>query len=282
MATDEKLHGSLPHSKSVDSVFTLESVYIDALSQVERLHGSGTLSKKHYNILLHTTRLEDLLTTCEKSAKLKHDQNGISKTITSAVTRITRYSDAIDMIAQSSPQAYGLNVVGLVWGSLKFLLVVARDISAIHDLIVETIHSVHQLLPNLGALIKIYGDSEIKLLYKPLVEFYKAIISFGLRTAEYLSRDSHSSKTIARSAWTSLRAEFEGSRSRLQEAVHLIEQAAGVEHMYTTDCIRKDQTSEVRRQEEFRGGTWIIPTMSQDLKIYPRLPQGAATPNTEG
>jgi len=238
--------------------FSLESVYADASKQIESLHVSGRLSKEYYDVLLRTTNPDDLITNVSNSSRLQDGGGYFQKVVDSTVARINRYADAIDMIAQSSPQAYGLNIVGLVWGSLKFLLVVAKDVSAAHDTIVQTLDYVRQSLPNLGALTYIYGESQLQLLYKPLLDIYAAVISFGLQTAEHLSRTTSSLKALAHSAWSSLQADFELSLTKLKAAGQIVEQAANVEHMYATDSIRKDQGREIFRQELFRRGMYSI------------------------
>ena len=43
----------------------------------------------------------------------------------SLLERLGKFEAAIDMLAQASPQVLGLNLVGLIWGSLKILLVVS-------------------------------------------------------------------------------------------------------------------------------------------------------------
>jgi len=234
--------------------FTLESVYADALKEIESLHVSGRLSKEYYDVLLRTTNPSDLITNVGNSSRLQNGGGHFEKIVKPTVARLNRYAKAIDMIAQSSPQAYGLNIVGLVWGSLKFLLVVAEDVSAAHDTIVQTLDDVRQSLPNLGAPTYIYGESQLQLLYKPLLDIYAAVISFGLQTAEHLCRSTSSLKALAHSAWSSLQAEFAASLTKLKVAGQRVEQAANVEHMYATDVIRKDQGREAFRQERFRQG----------------------------
>lgn len=234
--------------------FTLESVCADALRNFESLHVSGRLSKKYYDVLLRTTSPDELIINVGNSSGLQKDEGRFEKVVDSTVARINRYADAIDMIAQSSPQAYGLNIVGLVWGSLKFLLVIAKDISAAYDTIVQTLDYVRQSLPNLGALIYIYGESQLQLLYKPLLDIYAAIISFGLQTAEHLCRNTSSLKALAHSAWSSLQSDFAMSLTKLKVAGQSVEQAANVEHMYATDVARRDQGREVVKQDRFRQG----------------------------
>lgn len=48
--------------------------------------------------------------------------------VAATVARLTRFADAIDMIAQSSSQVYGLDVLGLIWESMKVFLIVAKDL----------------------------------------------------------------------------------------------------------------------------------------------------------
>jgi hypothetical protein len=234
--------------------FTLESVYADALKRIESLHVSGRLSKEYYDVLLRTTNPDDLITNVGNSSGLHNGGGRFEKVVDSTMASLNRYADAIDMIAQSSPQASGLNIVGMVWGSLKFLLVIAKDISAAHDTIVQTLDYVRQSLPNLEALIYIYGESQLQLLYKPLLDIYAAIISFGLQTAEHLCRNTSSLKALAHSAWSSLQSDFASSLTKLKVAGQRVEQAANVEHMYATDLTRKDQGREMIKQDRFRRG----------------------------
>ena len=254
METDQNVGTSLHQPERSTTAFTVESVYADALAHIEHLRASAGLSSKYYDILLQTTSPDEIISNVDNASSLQRDGGRFGKAVGSTMTRIHRYADAIDMIAQSSPQAYGLNIVGLIWGSFKFLLVVAEDISASYNTVVQTLEHVRQSLPSLRALTHIYGGSELQLLYTPLVDIYAAVISLGIKTAEHLSRGTHSMKTVAHSAWSSLQADFEPSLENLADAGQRIEQAASVEHMYATDVIRKNQGSEMLRQEYFRNG----------------------------
>jgi hypothetical protein len=37
---------------------------------------------------------------------------------------LDKNSDAIDMVVQSTPQICGLSLMGLIWGGLKFIVIV--------------------------------------------------------------------------------------------------------------------------------------------------------------
>ena len=237
--------------------FTVETVYRDALEQIRKLHHAGALPEKYYNDLLDTTDPNDVLPYGNDLQETKNGGGRMMKSAKSALARISRYTEAIDMIAQSSPQAYGLNIIGLLWGSFKFLLVIANDVSETHEVIIQTLDKVRTALPNIATLIDIYGDSKLHLLHRPLVDIYAAIISFGVTTAEHSAKSKHPLKTLAHSTWNSLQTDFELSIAKLEAAGRRVEQAASVEHMYATDIIRRDQSLEMRKQENFRRGTFM-------------------------
>ena len=44
----------------------------------------------------------------------------------SLLERLGKFETAIDMLAQSMPQVMGLSLVGIIWGSIKVLLIVSQ------------------------------------------------------------------------------------------------------------------------------------------------------------
>jgi hypothetical protein len=115
--------------------------------------------------------------------------------------RLGKFETAIDMLAQSMPQVMGLSLVGIIWGSIKILLVVSQSMS--HDWalwltdmqysrdFVDTISAVvdeldHILMgvPALEVYVQIFGASRIRLLEEPLVALYAALINFGIEAAK--------------------------------------------------------------------------------------------------
>ncbi len=252
-------HGNaVPGVDQKDGTYTLNSIYRDALARLDITQGCGQLPAKYHEILIHTTNADDLLSSLdiiEKSSTQSTVPKGrLEKAIASTAARLRRYSDAIDMIAQSSPQAFGVNVTGIVWGSIKFLLVIATDIESTRELVIETLDYIQHSLPVLEALVPLYGQSRVQLLYKPLLDVYSAIISLALQAAGRFDRSSSSVKSLGRSAWQSLQADFDEPLKRIREAGMRIEQAVHVEHMYITDAIHRAQDTESLRQESFRRG----------------------------
>lgn len=119
--------------------YTLEDIYEDAISQLRAFMDAGHLSPADYELLLKTEKPEDVLDTLqeviEKNATLHADTKRRARNVLEPLLlRLERFSSAIDMLAQSSPQAMGLNLVGLIWSSVRFLLVVSKllDVSSWH------------------------------------------------------------------------------------------------------------------------------------------------------
>src|SRR5580700_10626855 len=110
---------------------TPESVYMDAMKQLGALRADGRLSHEDYEIVTGTTKPEEVLELVNTSiisntgtdSKIK---KRLKQTVEMFVRRMERFGSAIDMVVQSSPQILGLNLVGLIWGSVRFLLVVSE------------------------------------------------------------------------------------------------------------------------------------------------------------
>ena len=112
--------------------YTLEDIYEDAISQLRAFKDAGHLSPAEYELLLKTEKPEDILDTLqeaiEKNVTLHADTKRRARSVLEPLLlRLERFSSAIDILAQSSLQAMGLNPVGLIWGSVRFLLVVSKS-----------------------------------------------------------------------------------------------------------------------------------------------------------
>ena len=244
-------------SKTTTESYTLETIYNEAMEEVKALHASGKLSDDYYSNLISTKRPEDLHLIVEGENKRRVEgqtraKRSLNTIMSSTVEKLERYAGGIDMIAQSSPQALGLNIVGLVWGSLKVLMIIAQDITKSFEMIDQTLHDLERSLPILESLTKLYGTSDIQLLRQPLVDIYASIVSLGLVVIRLCERGPLD--TLGRSVWSSLQGDLNASIARLQKAGKLVEQAACVEHMHATKTIGTEQEREIHRQERFRRG----------------------------
>jgi hypothetical protein len=110
--------------------YTLADIYQDAIRQLQGLKDAGSLSAADYETLTETKEPKDILDTLqyaiEKNATSHADvKRRAQKVVEPLLLRLERFGSAIDVLAQSAPQAVGLNLVGLIWGSVRFLLVVS-------------------------------------------------------------------------------------------------------------------------------------------------------------
>ena len=265
-------------SKATNESYTLETIYNKAMEEVKALHSSGKLPDEYYNIIIQTKRPEDLLRVVEEEDKRRVEsqtraKRGLNTMVSSTVKKLDRYASAIDMIAQSLPQALGFNIVGLVWGSLKVLTVIAQDIAESFEMINQTLHDLERSLPILEGLTRLYGTSEVQLLRQPLVDMYASIISLGLVVIRLCERGTLD--TLGRSVWNSLQGDLNASIASLEKAGKLVEQAAHLEHMHATKTIGAEQKREIHKQERFRRGkicssfsyTCILTIVSPQLKL---------------
>jgi hypothetical protein len=100
---------------------TLQNVHDDAIKQ---LQDAGRLSPDDYRRIEGTT-LQDILVAVDTVVARTTNVTRIGGVFKSLLERLGKFEAAIDMLAQSSPQVLGLSLVGLIWGSLKILLVVS-------------------------------------------------------------------------------------------------------------------------------------------------------------
>ena len=80
---------------------------------------------------IESQSLQETLASVEDTVAQKARTAKIGGVFKSLLERLSKFETAIDMLAQSSPQVLGLSLVGLIWGSLKILLVVSRPSSSI-------------------------------------------------------------------------------------------------------------------------------------------------------
>lgn len=129
-----KTHLTMDPQSSVivsHSAYTLDSIYAEAIGQLKTLRDSGRLSSSDYDMLTTTKSPQDVLTFVDEAIKKSNAAHPIAKTRIGAVVepllqRLERFGAAIDMIVQSLPQIHGMNLIGLVWGGIKFVVVVSQ------------------------------------------------------------------------------------------------------------------------------------------------------------
>ena len=114
-------------------VFTLETIYADALENLQRLRDLNRLSQPDYETITRTYDLHNfdtLLLSAASPGDGEHRSQPRKKSVRGIVEsilfRFERFGRALDMLVQSSPSIVGVNVLGFIWGSLKFIITVSE------------------------------------------------------------------------------------------------------------------------------------------------------------
>jgi hypothetical protein len=103
---------------------TLQSVHDDAIKQ---LQDASRLSSADY-LRIEGATLQEVLASVDNTIARNVNAAKIGGVFKSLLERLGKFEKAIDMLAQSTPQVLGLNLVGLIWGSLKIFLVVSHSL----------------------------------------------------------------------------------------------------------------------------------------------------------
>ncbi|KAA6409811.1 MAG: hypothetical protein FRX48_06423 [Lasallia pustulata] len=235
--------------------YTLETIYAGALDQIKELRDTGKLSSADYDMITGDSTPGDVLTfmndTILRHARSQSDkQTRVREKAKPLLEGLERFGGVIDIFASSSPQVHGVNPARLIWGFMKFLLLVARDIVDTFDTVLTLLEDVIKELPALQAYINIYGSSKLQLLREPLVDIYAAFIVLGLQALKLFGRSAH--RTIGRSAWRSLDSDFKSLISRIEKNRTIVERNAAVERSNQADEASKVQLLENHRAETFR------------------------------
>ncbi|KAI9854314.1 MAG: hypothetical protein M1824_000407 [Vezdaea acicularis] len=263
---------------SSSPAFTLEEAYADAVAQLERLQQAGHLSLVDYNIVVDTRRPEELLAiindAATRSAKSHPDaKKRVQRVVEPLLMRLERFGSAIDLLAQCSPQITGVNIVGLIWGSVKFLLVIARDIIDTFQSVLNTLDSIFKALPVLDIYHKLFGSSNIQLIRAPLVKMYAEFVAFAVQAVKSFNRSEM--RTLVRSAWSSLQKELKLCIIRIEKAGEDLDKAAQIEHLNQAEQMHSNLKLEIEKQERFRRevrlyfGQTIDSRISTDFALPP-------------
>jgi len=186
--------------------YDLKDIYLDAHKQLKDLQVAGQLSADDFQMITAKTKADDLKTLAYSVRKSSPHSKGAQDIIPRLVVSLKRFENAIDMIVQSSPPIMGLNLVGLIWGGLKFILVVSRrvgrmiftltlkftqiagDMVDTLNMVVDLLDEVLKGLPVLEAYVEMFGASTSQLLRAPLTNLYAELIAFVVMAVKLFDR----------------------------------------------------------------------------------------------
>ena len=110
--------------------YTLETIYAGALDQIKKLRDAAKLSSADYDMITGDSRPEDVLTfmndTILRHASYQSNKRiRVREKVKPLLEGLERFGGVIDIFASSSPQVHGVNPARLIWGFMKFLLLVS-------------------------------------------------------------------------------------------------------------------------------------------------------------
>lgn len=123
-------------SGSSSGSYNLESIYQGALDRLQSMQDAGQLSSTDYALITSTSTPGEALLQVEaaKASSSKTHPNVIRlmASVKPLLSQLERFGGAIDMVVQSSPQIVGFSILGLVWGSIKFMVTVSPSTAYCH------------------------------------------------------------------------------------------------------------------------------------------------------
>jgi hypothetical protein len=200
-------------------LYTFETIHKEAVDQLKQLQSENRLSDQDLAVLTGTQSGEDVLNYA-RDVILKCDANSkrrekIKRVLEPLILRLDRYDSAISSLVSALPSPFGANIAGLIWGSLKFVLMVciaahdqlylsnqhfveqiANDIVQTWETVLDTLEQITKVLPSVKAYVELYGKSQLQLLREPLVNIYADMISFGLRAVKLINKSKLSVLTL--------------------------------------------------------------------------------------
>jgi hypothetical protein len=85
------------------------------------------MSDVDFNVLFNTRKAKDVLayanSTLVKDGKVSRVEK-LKRVLESLTQKLERFEAVIDTLISIASKPYGVNVIGIIWGSLKFVLMV--------------------------------------------------------------------------------------------------------------------------------------------------------------
>ncbi|KAF7972004.1 hypothetical protein HWV62_19289 [Athelia sp. TMB] len=219
-------------NQTPDSDSYLKSIHGKALEHLRSMRDKKQISATHYDLIANTRKPDEIKAVVEASQTRSRAADLVWKAAEPLLARLDVYGPAMDAIAGAAPQLMGVNVVGLVWGSIKFVLVTARDVSDSITTICDFFNKLSGILLINEIYVEMFAASRIQLLRAPLIEMYTHLMLFGVRAVELASRSR--ARAFWGSIWSSPSKVFSGLTEQIAQARQEIDRVAHVEHMRQT------------------------------------------------
>ncbi|KZP08930.1 hypothetical protein FIBSPDRAFT_250985 [Athelia psychrophila] len=249
-------------SGSSSSSYDLEYICKTATNDLRDMRDAGQLSSADYDLITSTSKPGEILLPVGTA-----NASRISAAVEPLIALLEGFGAAIDMVVQFSPQFMGVSILGLVWGSIKFMMNIARDVSDALGTVVEVLDEIRNSLPALEVYIKLFGFSDIQLLKGPLVDIYTQLMLFGVQAVKLFDRSMLGA--LVKSTSTSQAKHFQSLSTKIAKARDEVDRIANVEHMHQTDQGLKVQASENSKAEKFRMEIRQLGHIGASTEVHP-------------
>lgn len=225
-----------------------------ALAAYKRL-----VPKKDYQQILQSTSAQDVVTYVEeiqrKEQQSQHAQ--LLETIGKYIGRLERFSQAVGMLAQGSPYP-----ACLIWGSIKFAIVLVRDYAEEHQKLLRALQLMAEFLPRIEVYAELLPNSasfkkSIERLYTSIIRFWERAIKFYKQRRLW---------KIAR-FWNDFDVEFGALENEIHQCQRRIEDDAHLENTRQALVFRLEQTritqatlASIDSQERRDIVRWLAPS----------------------
>ncbi|KZP13535.1 hypothetical protein FIBSPDRAFT_1049346 [Athelia psychrophila] len=225
--------------------YDLRSIYQGAIDQLQGMRDAGQLSSADYDLITSTSKPGEIILPVGTA-----NASRISAAVEPLLSLLEGFGAAMDLVMQFSPEFMGVNILGIVWGSIKFMMARAQDVSDALATVVEILDVVRNSLPTLEVYTKMFGSSDIQLLKRPLVDIYTQLMLFGVEGVKLFKRSML--KALAKSTSTSQTEQFRSFSANIAKARDEVDRIANVEHMNETHQGLIVQASENSKADKFR------------------------------
>ncbi|KAA8893137.1 hypothetical protein FN846DRAFT_980251 [Sphaerosporella brunnea] len=216
-------------------VTPLARIYEQALRRYQKLHDEGRLKPKHFQTIKGPNSIQGVLETV-RNAKTKNEseRNAIKSVLLSAsetvVDKLVRFQGVVDTAIQANP-----NISSLVWGGVKFVLMIARDIFDTYEMACELVLKVTFCLERFASYTETYQDRVGELLESRLVNFYDSLLEFCIAPTRFYHKGSFGK--LFSSLRNPINERFLKLAKQLDSHAEEVHKAEQTEHMGNT---RKD------------------------------------------
>ncbi|KAF7965512.1 hypothetical protein HWV62_43094 [Athelia sp. TMB] len=238
------------------------------------MRARGQITSADYDLITTTRKPSEILGAVQGAIapQTKSDaRTRVSQVVEPLVERLERFGSAIDMIVGAVPQIMGVSVLGLIWGSFRFLMIIARDVSDAFSTVLDVLEDVRNSLPTLDVYIRLFGSSNIQLLRRPLVEMYSHLMLLGIEAMKLFNRSMLG--TLGKAASSGLSKDLQALTAKIVKARDEVDRVANLEHMHQNDAALKVQAAENRKAALFRQGEALANFPSLEPSQADRFPE---------